>query len=418
MRPMTLALSAVLTSGILFVPTMPAQDQDTGKTTTRADEDRIQELVDKLGAPDFAVRRKAAAELEGMGLSARKALEKCASDSDDPEQRWQARRILRRLDGGGAKLERMEGKDDAQDGPTSGGLRPWTPHRGGDIQVQGRGTRIQIGPDGVEVEVETQDEGKKDVKRFKAKDLETLLKEHPELKGKVGTFEMPGFGQGFRIGPRGFDFRFGPGMPGGEQFEQEMDRFRQEMERFQDQMRGWSQGARKDGTWVLPPMRPFDVDRVPAKGLEQEIGRLQQRIAELQARLEAERAKVGKDAVGKDAEAKAHEHEAQGGGLTPVEQPRKLGIYVGEGDTAAVGRFLGLPEGVGLWVQGTVEGSLAQKLGLAEGDLLVKLGDHWLKSAADVAAALADLDEGQEVVAVFWRKGEEKQAKARFTQGS
>src|SRR5262247_528028 len=61
------------------------------------DQDRIQDLIRKLGSDDFAVRENASEELKKAGKTAREALKKAADESDDPEVRQRARTILEDL---------------------------------------------------------------------------------------------------------------------------------------------------------------------------------------------------------------------------------------------------------------------------------------------------------------------------------
>src|SRR6516225_176235 len=61
------------------------------------DQDRIQDLIRKLGSDDFATREQATEDLKKSGKTAREALQKAADESDDPEVRQRARTILDEL---------------------------------------------------------------------------------------------------------------------------------------------------------------------------------------------------------------------------------------------------------------------------------------------------------------------------------
>jgi hypothetical protein len=61
---------------------------------TQQDQDRIQDLIRKLGSDDFATREQASEELKKAGKPAREALQKAADESEDPEVRQRARTIL------------------------------------------------------------------------------------------------------------------------------------------------------------------------------------------------------------------------------------------------------------------------------------------------------------------------------------
>jgi len=58
------------------------------------DQDRIQDLIQKLGSDDFSTREQASEELKKTGKNAREALKKAADESQDPEVRQRARTIL------------------------------------------------------------------------------------------------------------------------------------------------------------------------------------------------------------------------------------------------------------------------------------------------------------------------------------
>jgi hypothetical protein len=61
------------------------------------DQDRIQDLIKKLGSDDFATREQASEELKKAGKGAREALQKAAQDSEDPEVRTRAKDILEEM---------------------------------------------------------------------------------------------------------------------------------------------------------------------------------------------------------------------------------------------------------------------------------------------------------------------------------
>src|SRR5438067_11772724 len=58
------------------------------------DQDRIQDLIRKLGSDDFTTREQASEELRKSGKTAREALQKAAEESEDPEVRQRAKDIL------------------------------------------------------------------------------------------------------------------------------------------------------------------------------------------------------------------------------------------------------------------------------------------------------------------------------------
>lgn len=58
------------------------------------DQDRIQDLIRKLGSDDYATREQATEDLQKIGKPARQALQKAAEESDDPEVRQRAQALL------------------------------------------------------------------------------------------------------------------------------------------------------------------------------------------------------------------------------------------------------------------------------------------------------------------------------------
>src|SRR5262245_20836746 len=72
------------------------------KTVQSRSDDDISKLVEKLGSPNFEERDAALEKLRASGSSALPALDAAAGNSDDPEIRWNARRLAREIrDGGG-----------------------------------------------------------------------------------------------------------------------------------------------------------------------------------------------------------------------------------------------------------------------------------------------------------------------------
>jgi|694.fasta_scaffold22856_1 hypothetical protein len=66
--------------------------------------------------------------------------------------------------------------------PNTPGLPPTMPNTN---ESRSDSMRIQTTPDGVEVEIRTQKNGKEEVQQFKARSLEELYEQHPELKERM-----------------------------------------------------------------------------------------------------------------------------------------------------------------------------------------------------------------------------------------
>jgi hypothetical protein len=169
--------------------------------------DRIDELVRKLGAEDFAEREKAGEELRRLGKPAEEALRK-AAESEDPEVRRRARGLL----------DELAGKPPA---PPKRGPRPGPPpgfqgFRGSSVQVRtvnGDSTYILTPGDGAPaltfhkkregaVKLEVADEKGKPL-TAEAGSIAAFLKDHKELAERFGITEEGIDYAGARVGFKG-----------------------------------------------------------------------------------------------------------------------------------------------------------------------------------------------------------------------
>lgn len=144
------------------------------------DEGRIEELVQKLGAEEFAVREEASKELRKIGKAAAPALRK-ALESGDPEVRTRAKRLLEGIEqpppeerAPKARITGSSVRIRSSGGETVYMLRP----------SEGDPITFRMGRDGgVELE-HTDADGK--VQTAKAASLDAFLREHRELAGRYG----------------------------------------------------------------------------------------------------------------------------------------------------------------------------------------------------------------------------------------
>jgi serine protease Do len=94
----------------------------------------------------------------------------------------------------------------------------------------------------------------------------------------------------------------------------------------------------------------------------------------------------------------------------------QLGVAIAPANVARrLRRAVGLPEADGLLVRGVREGSVGDKAGLKEGDLLVKGGGRDLKTVDDLFAALDAVDAGGSLEIAFLRGTEAQTVTAVFT---
>jgi hypothetical protein len=206
----------------------------------------IDALIEQLGAEQNAVRRAAEQRLRELGAAARSRLEAAADGHDDPEVRWRARRVLRQLDGQEPRLAPRapaEGRPEAGAGPERVDaetqirrmMERFERAFGQDLRglddlhrqidemqrrieelhgapplagpgLRAEGMQIQVGPDGVRVQVEERGEDGEPVTRtYEAESVEAFRQKHPDVARRVF-----GPGGGIRFQP----FRSGPDAPG------------------------------------------------------------------------------------------------------------------------------------------------------------------------------------------------------------
>jgi membrane-associated protease RseP (regulator of RpoE activity) len=70
--------------------------------------------------------------------------------------------------------------------------------------------------------------------------------------------------------------------------------------------------------------------------------------------------------------------------------------------------------GDGLHVDGVTDDRPAQKAGLKEGDIIIKIGDYTIKEVYSYMECLAKLNSGEEVTIVYIRNGETKTTTAKL----
>lgn len=206
---------------------------------------------ERLSAKDLDERERAFANLVALAVDddgARDALRAWSTDAGRPDLAWTARLALREIErrpgthlralkqfGGGTmgdlrqrfeELERRFGGLDSMFGDLQQDLDRLfgdDPLQGahpapGASRSQSQSYRMQIGPDGVKVEVDEDVDGKQSTRTYTGRTLEELLEANPELKDKIGTGNGSDFSFGAPGGPRGFVWRspFGiaPDSPG------------------------------------------------------------------------------------------------------------------------------------------------------------------------------------------------------------
>lgn len=295
----------------------------------------------RLSERDLDARERSFEELARIlptSGDARRAVEGWSHDTREPELAWTSRlllRDLRRIDGPrasaapngsrwndlrsrmddierhfgglGSMLDDMQRDMDRMFGAFPGGPGAALPPG---ASQRAQGYSLQMGPDGVKVEVDEMVDGKRETKTYTAKSLEELYAAHPELEDKVGVRAGSTPGRAFRLG--------GPS-------------------------RAWLGDDDASG--------PFG------------------------------RAFGGFGADDADA-------------APPTD---RLGVYVDESGTIDR-KALQLDDGVGLKVRGVQRGTMAARMGLEEGDVIVDVNGRVVRGVNDVRDALAQRKIDQDVV--------------------
>jgi len=151
------------------------------------DQDRIQDLIRKLGSDDFSVRELATEELKKIGKPAQDALKKAAAESEDPEVRQRAKSILEEAPKAPAPRRALPGRPGFRgssvsvrsvNGDTTYTITP------GDGSAVLTFHKAAAGP--VKLDY-TDDKG--DAKSAEAPTLEAFVKDQKELAQKFGISE-------------------------------------------------------------------------------------------------------------------------------------------------------------------------------------------------------------------------------------
>lgn len=242
---------ALLALGIP-VASLSAQQVEPPARTAPETESSISARIDELGADEVEVRRAAEKALVATGRAAIEQLRAAADGHQDPEVQWRARRVLRRIEAGSEAGGLKPRETDAPRSEAPRERRPFPSQPGGGAarmieemraqmdemrrrieemsggleldllnrisKSQQSSTSVQVGPDGVRVEVSETGEDGEPVKRvYEAESMEALLETHPELGDRIGFgvgtpdgFQIPGIEMDFDVlGPEGIEV--GPG---------------------------------------------------------------------------------------------------------------------------------------------------------------------------------------------------------------
>jgi len=382
--------NGLLALGLAALPASALALDDTNLFGPGLLRDDASDLVKKLGDKDYKVRRDAFKKLEAMGEEARAALE-TAAKGDDAETRWNASRLLDRLE------------DDSSTKPRRGAAQA------------GRGA------EGLKVRGDEDDDGAQAApprRRGRAVGSDELERQMRELEQRMREFEKQfedgggGFFRGFPGGVRVFDDPFrgfdggGLHLGPGSSFQRSTDRDgKSESLSIKVDANGHvSAEETKDGKTTkyeadsleeLQKEHP-DLLRGGSAVIAIRPGK-QDATPHRQVKVKAPVETPSKDAKARDAEeengeAKAEHKPVLGVELAPV--------------PPAVAEFLEL-DGGALQVVRVVEDMPAAKRGLKPRDILLEVGGKEVHEFDDVVRALEGADPGK-VPLVVLRRGERK----------
>ncbi len=345
----------------------------------KADLRKARRLVQALGSRDEEVREEAEEKLEEMGTSVLPYLKGRLKREKSPEVRWRLKKVIRAIQGEGPRtiakvrpravtpgetedfleqmqerlremMEEME-KDFAPFfGKSKSGLPRLRipkilPGGKGKVFSRNESVRIQVGPEGVQLEIRRKgSNGKEEVKRYKAKSVEEFKKLYPDIARK------------YNIGGNGFSFRFGT-PPTNLDFSR---RLREILKEF-----GLQPGPATPGPRPLTPVPPAPPrfrwwggpGLTPVRPLP-----------------------------------------------GPAPSGEKLGVYVGP-VPGPLADYLGLPPGYGLLVQEVLPGSLGSKAGIQPKDIILTVNGVRITGVEDVQRGLSKVPAGGEVKISVIRRG-------------
>jgi hypothetical protein len=324
-----------------------------------------QQLIEQLGDPSYQVRRDAEKALRNMGKSAKDALEKAAENDKDSEVRWRAGRLLR-------NLEHQE----------TGGLRARAP--GGAAPEQ---EDQQSGsPDSGNLNEEFEDVFRRleqdfgvDIPRhrfFNDDFFQDLQQQMQDLQGPDWSQFGDGEGHAFqmRVGPDGVAVEI-----------KQRD----------------ANGKTETKKYEAPSLEAFreKYPDIAKQYLDRGHGGFALRF--------------GPDMQWNRGQVHAFPMPAP----APLDDsgPR-LGIYTAQ-MSPDLRTFLGLGDDEGLLVGSVAPDSLAQRLGIEKGDVVLEVNGEHVSSAQDVQRALQAAD-GDKVSAKINRRGQERTLEAARTEKS
>jgi hypothetical protein len=352
---------------------------DVVETPPPADAAAIDHLILELGSGDFATRERARERLFALGKVALPALRVTLSEARDPEVRWQARRLVRQIESPRGERGLQKTEAHGQD-----------PDDGAEVPDGLRRRRSSAGSPGLDARFEEmfqrleQDFGV-DVPRDRFfgqdffKDLETRI-DTMQRSVPFAWNQVQGTGQGISM-------------------EITPERVRVQVKEQNEQ------GEEDSKVYEAPDLETFRtkypevankyLPRVGGRDLWLDFGGNHGGRGFGPGPGQPLRRHPGLSPVDPQPDAQAN----------PVPPGERLGVYIDAELSADLREFLGMEPGQGLRVTEVVDGELAARLGVANGDILLRINGKPIVGPQSIRVVLGPLDDTDAVELELARRG-------------
>jgi hypothetical protein len=366
-----------------------AQDRTAPPVATRAS---VRDLIEKLGDDSYRARRDSEASLAELGAEALEPLQDAAENHTDAEVRWRARRLVRQIEQGRPEGLQRRGAFELQAPRDRPRMGLFFPGFGGGRDLDEIFERVfgELERDfGMDIQRQRffEDDFFKDLEEQMA---EVRRRREDTLRGGIlgpgWNFDSSSQGVSVTIGPDGvrleIDKKNEEGETEREVYEApDMEAFRENYPEIAEQyMTGY--GGR---SFLLGP-EGFRVFGIRPNLRLQSSPLLRNRRGDTQPRV--------LDVVPEEAIE-----------LTPPPEGKRLGVLI-QGLAPDDRDDLGLDEGVGLLVVEVQGDTLAEDLGVREGDIVLEIGGLEIRGVEDVQEALGAIKAGEPVPVVVNRQGQ------------
>jgi len=345
----------------------PAPQPEASAPGTAQGADR---WIRDLGSESYRTRLQAEKELRQLGAKALPQLKDAAAESQDHEVQWRARRLVRQIESGEQGLQQRH-RDDAGGQPQVrlwGGDQQFSPSMRRQFEDLFREMEQQFGLDIPRA-------------RFFHDDFFKDLQEQMQAGGAKSQ------GMSLQIGPDGA--------------------VRAEVKETDEN------GKVETKVYEAPDMQTFQQqypDVLGKGGLGFGLHVWPQNDRAFRSLLLPQHSVpfVRMDPLRVDSDSDIDVGPMQAAEAPP--EGKRLGIIVRPEIPAELREHLELEDGVGLMVQEVQSGTLAETLGLRQGDIVVRIAGRQIRGTQDVQEALGGVEAGAQIEVHFLRKGVEQSA--------